>query len=326
MNVLVIGLGSMGKRRIRLIQKCYKAIKVYGVDTCEARCKEVSEKFEVEGFNDLQEAIDKVKPLAAFVCTAPLSHQKIIDTLLKQHIHVFTELNLVKEGYEKWIKREKADPILFLSSTLIYRKDIQAIIQQVSGKPVNYTYHSGQYLPDWHPWESYKDFFVGDKRTNGCREILAIELPWLVKAFGPIKRIYTMKGNLTSLELNYFDYYMLSIEHENGSKGSVCVDIVARKAMRRLEIFSEKLHMFWEGTPQSLSQYDVENKEMKRIKTYEQVDRDARYCENIIENAYMDEIDIFIEAIISGKNRCLYTLEEDFETLKWIDYVEGESI
>ena len=34
----------------------------------------------------------------------------------------------------------------------------------------------GQYLPDWHPWESYKSFFVSNKKTNGCRELFAIEL------------------------------------------------------------------------------------------------------------------------------------------------------
>ena len=55
-----------------------------------------------------------------------------------------------------------------MSSTLQYRKEIQFIkeeVKKVSGK-VNYIYHVGQYLPDWHPWENYKDFFVGDARRG----------------------------------------------------------------------------------------------------------------------------------------------------------------
>ena len=52
------------------------------------------------------------------------------------------------------------------------------ILQEFS-RPVNYIYHIGQYLPDWHPWENYKNFFVGDKRTGGVREIFGIDLPWL---------------------------------------------------------------------------------------------------------------------------------------------------
>ncbi len=50
----------------------------------------------------------------------------------------------------------------------------------------SYTYHVGQYLPDWHPWEDIKDFFVNDKRTNGNREILVRELPWLTETFGEV--------------------------------------------------------------------------------------------------------------------------------------------
>lgn len=108
-------------------------------------------------------------------------------------IPVFTELNLVSDGYEEFTKDEY-DNRLFLSSTLLYRKDIQYIKDRVGEERVNYVYHVGQYLPDWHPWESYKDFFVGDKRTNGCREIMAIDLPWIESAFGKIVDFSVVKG------------------------------------------------------------------------------------------------------------------------------------
>ena len=42
MNILMIGLGSMGKRRIRLIQELFPEASVYGVDGREDRRDEVS--------------------------------------------------------------------------------------------------------------------------------------------------------------------------------------------------------------------------------------------------------------------------------------------
>ena len=39
-----------------------------------------------------------------------------------------------------------------------------------------FVYHSGQYLPDWHPWESYKDFYVSNPATGARREIVPFEL------------------------------------------------------------------------------------------------------------------------------------------------------
>jgi predicted dehydrogenase len=44
MKIIVIGLGSMGKRRIRLISE-HKDVELFGIDSQEARCAEVKEKF-----------------------------------------------------------------------------------------------------------------------------------------------------------------------------------------------------------------------------------------------------------------------------------------
>ena len=39
MNIMVIGLGSMGKRRIRLIHELYPEYLIYGIDEREDRRK-----------------------------------------------------------------------------------------------------------------------------------------------------------------------------------------------------------------------------------------------------------------------------------------------
>lgn len=322
MNILIIGLGSMGRRRIRLLRKLNSDINIIGVDTKQERHSEAMEVGASLAFQSLEEATKAINIDAAFVCTSPLSHKNIIMQLLAKNIHTFTELNLVTDGYEDIINRENQDTVVFLSSTLLYRKDIEYIEQRTKKEIVNYSYHSGQYLPDWHTWENYTDFFVGDKRTNGCREILAIDLPWILSCFGPIKDIHVVKSKMTSLKIDYNDNYMISIQHENGSKGCVFVDVVARKATRKLEVFSEDLHIFWEGTPQSLYEYDIQNKEMKQIETYNEIEKNRDYCDNIIENAYLDEIKVFLDAVSNKTYNFKYDFARDLKTLELIDKIE----
>lgn len=325
MKFLVVGSGSMGKRRIRLLKENYEDITLIGVDLNIDRCAEIKELFNIKTYSNLEEAITFEKPDAALICTSPIYHSEIILNCLKKNLNVFTEINLISDNYDEIIKISKEKNLkLFLSSTFLYRNEIKYIIEKAnnSGK-LAYSYHVGQYLPDWHPWESYKDFFVADKRTNGCRELMAIELPWIVKAFGDIKEVKVIRNNITNLKLDYFDNYMIMFQHENGNVGSLNVDIASRKATRSLEVYNEELHIKWEGTPETLYDYNFDDKDFEKINTYESIQRDNKYVSNIIENAYLSEITTFIKYIKGDENNIIHTFEDDYKIIKVIDLIEG---
>ena len=177
MNIVVIGLGSMGKRRIRLIKELYPEYSIVGIDGRKDRRDNAAEQFYINTFMSIEELNTTID--CAFICTSPLSHASIIKECLQRKWHVFTELNLIDAGYTENMQLAKENGCtLFLSSTFFYREEIKYIRSKITPeKKWNYIYHIGQYLPDWHPWENYNEFFIGDKRTNGCREIMAIELP-----------------------------------------------------------------------------------------------------------------------------------------------------
>lgn len=325
MKVVVIGLGSMGKRRIRLIRQLDKEIEIVGVDTNEERKKKCQEECKIETFSNLKDAIKRVKPDCAFVCTSPLSHSGLIYKCLGLGLHIFTELNLVDDGYEENILlAEQKKRVLFMSSTFLYREEIKKIksLTKKAGCVLNYTYHVGQYLPDWHPWENYKEYFVADRSSNGCREIFAIELPWLTDVFGEIVKVDVVKSKMSSLDLDYDDNYLVIIQHKSGHKGSLAVDIVSRKAVRNLEVFGEKLYLHWDGTPTGLTLYDVDTKSEQKVNLYEKIAQLDNYSNFIVENAYSNEIISFFEAVTKGKTS-LYSFEKDKEILKIIDRIEA---
>lgn len=324
MKVLIVGLGSMGKRRGRILRSVKPDAELCGVDLTESRRKE-AEDLGIRAYDSISGALAAEHPDCAFVCTAPITHAKIIDELLDAGLPVFTELNLVSDGYDALTAKaaEKGVP-LFLSSTMLYRAETQYIKAQVQAfkKSVNYIYHIGQYLPDWHPWENYKNFFVGDKRTGGVREIFAIDLPWLLDAFGPVKHVYVEKDKLSELEIDYPDTYFVTLRHENGVKGILAVDVVSPKAVRNFEVFGEGLHLFWEGNPKTLARYDAAAKDKVPVQTYESFEHDARYSDNIVENAYGDEIVNFF-GVLDGTQQPRWSFEKDKAVLELIERIEN---
>lgn len=332
MKVMVIGLGSMGRRRIRLLKKMYPALSLAGVDSNEERVKAVSREFSVHCYTDLEPAIEEEKKtesvMAAMICSSPQSHAVLIQKCLSIGLHVFTEINLVSDGYREnmALAKEKGCK-LFLSSTPVYRAEMRKIKDIIgdkegnAGRPVNYIYHVGQYLPDWHPWESFEQFFVGDKRTNGCREILAIELPWMVKAFGKITDIHSYKGSLTDLKISYPDNYFVYLTHEGGSRGILIADVVCREAVRHMEIYNESIYMDWSGTPASLRKKNLETNEMERILEKEDYERQKGYSAFVNEYAYVNELEAFFRYLEEDRQP-EYSFEEDFEILKQIDKIE----
>lgn len=322
MNIVVIGLGSMGKRRIRLIKRNYPEFNIYGVDKREDRRKEVESEFHIYCSDSIENLNSKFSINVAFVCTAPLSHDSIISECLKRKWHVFTELNLVSDGYEKNIKLARENGCkLFLSSTFYYREEIKYIKEYIKNNNWNYNYHIGQYLPDWHPWETYKDFFVGDVRTNGCREIMAIEFPWLTAVFGKVEKFNVISNKISSLNIEYNDNYLIQLVHENGNKGNIIVDVVSPVAVRRFEAYSESKYIRWNGTPDSLKQYDKESDHLKKVTLNEIEEHKDEYRQFVVENAYANEIKEFFDVVLLNKIP-LYGFEQDLEILELIDELE----
>ena len=324
MNIVIIGLGSMGKRRARLIKAIDEKINVYGVDTSISRCEE-AEKLGIKTFNSINNAVQNIKIDASFVCTSPLSHNKIISELLDNNISVFSEINLVSDGYSENIAKAKDKNLtLFMSNTMLYRNEIKYIKKSIQdfNAPVNYVYHVGQYLPDWHPWESYKDFFVGDKRTNGCRELFGIEFPWLFDIFGIAEIIAVEKRNISKLEINFPDSYYLLLKHKDGTLGTIVADVVSPKAVRNFECFGDGLHLFWEGNPKALYKYNNETKEKEYINTYESFEQLKQYSDNVVETAFAEEIINYFN-VLNKTQEPKHTFEKDLICINLMDKIEG---
>ena len=81
MQLLIVGLGSMGKRRARLLRGIAPDAVLCGVDANAARRAE-AEGLGIPAYDSIGAAVAARAFDAALVCTAPLSHAAVIGALL----------------------------------------------------------------------------------------------------------------------------------------------------------------------------------------------------------------------------------------------------
>jgi len=318
MKFLVIGLGSMGKRRIRNL-KHLKEDDVIGFDLREDRRKEVEEKHGIKTFDDINEAM-KENPDAFIISTPPNHHLEYEMLAAKNKKHFFCEAGVFNEGIEELISLSK-DIVAAPSATLRFKPSIRKIKELIKGDRIGnvvaFVYHMGQYLPDWHPWEEITDYYVGQRDTSAVREMVPFELEWLTWIFGDIKRISCMKGKFSGLKADIDDVYQMIFEFKDRILGHVLVEVVSRDPVRRIRIVGEKGTIEWSWSEDVVKLYDPEKKEWIEFK--EEGFKEEGYIAK--ENMYIEEIRSFLAAI-RREEEYPYSLEEDNKMLGLLQKAE----
>ena len=319
MKFLIIGLGSMGKRRIR----CLKELGIndlFGFDLREDRINESEKKYGIKCFNDYETALKDVSPNALIISVPPDKHHIYVKSAIKKSIHFFVEASVVDVGIKEAIKELKNKKIVAAPSATLYFHPAIHIISEIVksgelGIISNVLLHSGQYLPDWHTYEPVSDYYVSNKATGGGREIVPFELSWFTRIFGMPDKI---AGNFRkTIDIKgaekIDDTYNILLDYK-AFLAVVTVDVVSRFATRRLLINGSEKQLCWSWDENRVKIYDP-IKEKWDIRNYEMKDAENGYNNNIGENMYIDEIRNFIDAI-NGTDNFFNTLEKDLNILK----------
>lgn len=323
MKFLIVGLGSMGKRRIRNLQHL-KAGEIIGFDLREDRRKETEEKFKIRTLGDFKKAMAE-NPDALVISTPPDLHMKYAVIAARKNKHFFTEASVVDDGMGELIALLKGKKIVAAPScTLRFHSSMKKIKELVDsgaiGKPLAFTYHSGQYLPDWHPWEDYRKFYVAKRATGAAREIVPFELVWLTWVFGSIETVSCFKGKLSKLDIDIDDTYHIIMKFNNGAIGHMLVDVIARVPYRVFRLLGEDGVIEWDWSTKRIKVFTAKDKKWVEYPT-EEGTLEKGYIAG--EKMYIDEMDCFVKAIKGGKYP--YTFEEDKKILGMLYAAEKSS-
>jgi predicted dehydrogenase len=326
MRFLIVGLGSMGKRRIRNLQYL-KAGELAGFDPREDRRTEANDKYGIPTYADFDKAFAQFKPDALIISTPPDLHVKYARIAVANDRHYFSEASVVDDEMDALIALHAAHSQIVAapSCTLRYHPSIQTIKRIVDGdefgQPLLFTYHSGQWLPDWHPWEDYRAFYVAKRATGACREIVPFELSWLTWLLGPVEAVSGMRGKLSSLDVDIDDAYQTLLKFKSGVLGHLLVDVIARYPARVFRLCSDLATVEWDAMAKQVRLFRASTQQWEVVPEPERI-QEPGYIN--AENPYIEEMRDFLAAC-QGQKPWGYTLEDDKAILDLLAAIERSS-
>jgi len=323
MKIAVIGLGSMGKRRIRNLTQIGGCI-VEGFDIRKDRADEAALLGCSTHLLDGQFIPDSFD--AIIISTPPDRHLEYLKLSLAVNRPVFVEASVILEGLQELMtEADRLGVLVCPSCTMRFHPAILEIKRSVQegslGRPTNFVYHCGQYLPDWHPWEDIRDYYVSDRSTGGAREIVAFELTWLTDIFGEMSQSGCTYGKTMDLGVDIDDTYAFSGRFGAKTIGSITVDVTSRIATRRLTLNMEYGQLVWDWNEGCIYIEAVEACRSERI-MFKLNDAAPGYNRNITESMYVNEMKAFLAAV-RGESVFPNSLKDDILILETLLDLEG---
>ena len=324
-KILVIGLGSMGKRRIRnLLKLGYKNI--IGFDLREDRCLESQKEYGITTFSDFSLAITQL-PNIFIISTPPHLHEKYINYAIKNNISFFSELNLFSNVVKKSIKKINNVPITACSSSTmrfhpVVKKLKNILDKKIIGDVFLINHQVGHYLPNWHPWEDYHNFFVSRKDTGGAKELVPVELNWLTYLFSDIESVVGNVTKISNLDVNIDDIYQAILNFKNNISCTLTIDVFSKPSFKETKIIGEK------GT----ILVNFQTGEIKINKNKKWKIMNVKFNEvakgylglTPPEKLYEDELNSFFK-FLKNKNNTIFTLQNELKLLCVLDGIEKSS-
>lgn len=326
MKIAIVGLGSMGKRRIRNLTHLGE-VDLVGFDIRDDPVRDVlGMGHQAREFTD-EESFENFD--AVVISTSPAHHVSVLEKAIRARKPAFVEASVTLDGLPQLHElAEQSGVLVCPSCTMRFHPAIKEIKNLVRserlGRATNFVYHCGQYLPDWHPWEDIRDFYVSKKETGAAREIVAFELTWMTDVFGTLNDSCCLYGKTIDLGVDIDDTYSFSARFGIKTIGSVTVDVTSRVATRSLTLNLEKGQLHWDWNKGTIDIEDVELGRSESIR-FSLADAASGYNKNITESMYLDEMRSFIDAA-RGMSDFPNSLKDDITVLQMVLKLEGITV
>lgn len=322
LDVAVIGLGSMGSRRLR----CLKALghrAVLAVDPRADRRRRAEKEHRV-ATSASATAAALARADAVVISTPPFAHTPYIAMALAARRPCFVEASVMTKGLPwLWARARAGRTLVWPSCTMRYFRGPRLVRELVeakaAGRPWSFIYHSGQFLPDWHPWERVSEYYVSRPETGGGREIVPFELAWLTWTFGRVIGVKAQQATKARFARGVEDLYQALLEFESGVHGVLQVDVLARAPVRRFALEGSEGRLVWDQYHHSGAHVLVEKPgaRPRRLPVVEPAP--ARGINS--DGPYAAELSDFLADVRARRWKPRYSLGDDIEILRTLERI-----
>lgn len=303
MRVLITGLGSIGRRHLRLLRE-NPAVS----DIVALRRQATGEYDDVEEYEDVDRALS-TSPDVAFVTNPTFKHVETAVRCAEAGCHLFVEkpLSHSMDGVTRLCSVVEEQSLTTMVGCQLRFSPVLEEVHRIMeegrhGAPLSFEAYSGSYLPDWRPESDYRESYSADPEAGGGAVLdLIHELDYSHWLFGPFADVCGQIGQVSSLEIESEDVGVMAL-HGEDNLGTIHVDYCRPTPRRTLEVVCE------EGVVHA----DLVHQELTVEADGERNTMDFEYTR---DDMFRRQIDHFLTAVENGE-RTYNPLSEGKEVLE----------
>ncbi len=323
-RILIVGLGSIGKRHLRLARQFYP-----GADIRVLRHQPTNDLPEYSNgvFSSIEDACAFL-PMIAVIASPATFHISTALALAELGVHLLIEkpLSASMTGVVKLLETcKKQNLVLFTGYNLRFLPSLQhfrvLLSEGAIGRILSIRVEVGQYLPSWRSGSDYRKG-VSARRELGGGALLELshELDYLRWIFGEIEWIKATLSRQSDLDIDVEDSAHLVIGFATESKrkqliGTLNLDFIRHDSTRLCTAIGKNGTLRWNGLIGEVMIYKQENKEW----------RECFSEQHKSDDSYKAEWINFIAAV-TGHKKPLISGEDGLKVLQIIEAAKKSSI
>jgi glutamate-1-semialdehyde aminotransferase/spore coat polysaccharide biosynthesis protein SpsF (cytidylyltransferase family)/predicted dehydrogenase len=264
-RALVVGCGSIGRRHARNL----KSLGVEQVGFCDTNLEALEQcRVELKGeiFSDYGEALGKFKPDIVLICTPPVWHVEQALAALQARAHVFIEKPLSHEssGIQSLIaEARRHDRNVQIGYNMRFHPGLQILKELIDlgkiGRVLWLSAEAGQYLPDWRPWQNYRESYSARHELGGGIILDGShELDYICWLLGRPIEVMCLAEHLSSLEVDVEDSAWIYLKFPDRRRAELNLDFVQRAYTRTCKVVGETGTALWDFSAQEVRWFSAE--------------------------------------------------------------------
>ena len=263
MRILIAGLGSIGRRHFRnLISLGEKDIILLRTRKSTLPDDELA-GYPIE--TDIHAALEKHKPEAVVVANPTSLHLDVAIPAAEAGCHILLEkpVSHTLEGLDTLRRAaSKTGSKILVGFQFRYHPALNKARDLIQagelGQVLTLHAHWGEYLPNWHPWEDYRQSYAARADLGGgVIGTLTHPLDYLRYLLGEIEALWSLNGHLSSLEMDVEDIAEIGLKFASGAIGGIHLNYIQRPPVHRLEIVGSNGTLRWDAADGILHFYKM---------------------------------------------------------------------
>jgi len=306
MKILIAGLGSIGRRHFRnLISLGERDLVLYRTRKATLPDDELA-GYPVE--TDLVEALEKHQPQAVIVANPTALHMDVAIPAAQAGCAILLEKPIAEDLSRVDELRRAAEwngNRILVGFQFRYHPTLnkaRELIQSGAlGKILTVHAHWGEYLPNWHPWEDYRQSYAARPELGGgVVRTLTHPFDYLRWLLGEAEVAGAQIGTLGDLGIAVEDTAEVSLRFASGAFGSLHLNYLQQPARHTLEIVGTQGTLRWDNADGALHCFQSATAAWEEYPVPDGFERNT---------LFMDELRHFID-VASGHAEPVCTLED----------------